>query len=166
MQEVFVKPAVGAIIERNVNGRDCILIQQRYKEGDTDRLFEIPTGKIREYEDIFQTLRREIREETGLKIKEIKGEGDVTVSKVNGYTVTSFMPFYVSQNLCGGYSLMVQVFIFKADVEPFEKSDESINIRWTPVEKLKKMLEEDESKFFPMHINALKKYISLKYIAE
>ena len=166
MQEVFVKPAVGAIIERNVNGKDCILIQKRYKEGDTDKLLEIPAGKIIEYEDIFQALRREIREKTGLKIKEIKGEGDVTVSKVNGYTVTSFMPFCVSQNLCGGYSLMVQVFICKADGEPFEKSDESINIRWIPVEKLKKMLEEDESKFFPMHINALKKYISLKYIAE
>ena len=163
MQEAFVKPAVGAIIERNVNGKDCILIQQRYKEGDTGRLYEIPAGKIREYEDIFQALRREIREETGLKIKEIKGEGDVTVSKVNGYTVTSFMPFCVSQNLCGGYSLIVQVFICKADGEPFEKSDESINIKWMSIERLERMIEEDESAFFPMHINALKKYIKMKY---
>ena len=93
MQEVFVKPAVGAIIERNVNGKDYILIQKRYKEGDTDKLLEIPAGKIIEYEDIFQALRREIREKTGLKIKEIKGEGDVKVSKVNDYTITSFMPF-------------------------------------------------------------------------
>ena len=162
MQEVFVKPAVGAIIERNVNGKDCILIQKRYKEGDTDKLLEIPAGKIIEYEDIFQALRREIREKTGLKIKEIKGEGDVKVSKVNDYTITSFMPFCVSQNLCGGYSLMVQVFICKADGEPFEKSDESINIKWIPVEKLKKLIEENQRKFFPMHINALKKYIKMK----
>lgn len=162
MNEVFVKPAVGGIIERNVNGDDCILMQERYKEGDKSSFLEIPAGKIREYEDIFQALRREVREETGLKIKEIKGEGDVVISKVNGYTVTSFMPFCVSQNLSGGYSLIVQVFICKADGEPFEKSDESKNIRWVPVEKLKKMIEEDESRFFPMHINALKKYIKLK----
>jgi ADP-ribose pyrophosphatase len=32
--EVFARPAVGAIIEKVIDGVDCILIQERCKEND------------------------------------------------------------------------------------------------------------------------------------
>lgn len=162
--EIFAKPAVGAIIEKEINGVAHILIQERCKEDDVlERgLIEIPAGKVREYENIFEGLRREVWEETGLKLTEIQGEKDIVTCNCNGYTVISFNPFYSSQNLSGGYSIMLQTFLCKATGELLHQSDESVNIRWISVEDLKVLLDESESLFYPMHINALKKYICEK----
>ena len=112
--EVFSKPAVGAIIEKVIDGIDHILIQERSKEDDVSEngLLEIPAGKVREFENVFDALRREVWEETGLKLIEIQGEKDIVVCNCNGYTVISYDPFYSSQNLCGVYSIMLQTFIF------------------------------------------------------
>lgn len=76
MKETFAIPAVGAIIVKNDDGEEYILVQNREKNnGDKmDGLLEIPAGKIREYENIFEALRREVREETGLQITKIYGE--------------------------------------------------------------------------------------------
>ena len=51
MMEIFVKPAVGAIIEKSENGCNYLLIQERRKEngGTENGLLEIPAGKIRDY---------------------------------------------------------------------------------------------------------------------
>jgi 8-oxo-dGTP pyrophosphatase MutT (NUDIX family) len=164
MIEAFGKPCVGAIIEKNENGVDYILIHERNKKNDIPEngLLEIPAGKIREYENIFNALRREIMEETGLTITEIQGEKESVICECNGYTVISFNPFYSSQNLSGVYSIMLQTFICKAEGNMLEKSDESTNIRWIRISELKKLLEKDEVVFYPMHVNALKKYIKLK----
>ncbi|MFT5872472.1 MAG: 8-oxo-dGTP pyrophosphatase MutT (NUDIX family) [Clostridium sp.] len=162
--EIFAKPAVGAIIEKNINGVLYILIQERYKADDVSAngLIEIPAGKVREYENIFDGLRREVWEETGLKLTEIEGEKETVLCNCNGYTVISFNPFYSSQNLSGGYSIMLQTFICKATGELLQQSDESVNIRWISVQNLKILIEENENIFYPMHINALKKYINDK----
>lgn len=166
MVETFAKPAAGAIIEKVEEDTDYILIQERCKEngGEENGLIEIPAGKIREYENIFDGLRREIWEETGLELIEIQEEKDAVISNCNGYKVISFNPFYSSQNLSGGYSIMLQTFICKARGELLKKSEESVNIRWIKVKDLKKILEEDENTFYPMHINALKKYLKEKLI--
>ena len=55
---------------------------------------------------------------------------------------------------------MLQTFICKATGKLLTQSDESVNIRWISIRNLKVLLEENESAFFPMHVNALKKYIS------
>ncbi|HHV26649.1 MAG TPA: NUDIX domain-containing protein [Tissierellia bacterium] len=159
--EKFAKPAVGAIIEKDINGVSHILIQERYKKDDIPEngLIEIPAGKVRECENIFDALRREIWEETGLIITEIQGEKETVVCNCNEYMVISFNPFYSSQNLSGGYSIMLQTFICKATGELLQQSDESVNIRWISLSNLKTLLEENENTFYPMHINALKKYI-------
>ena len=73
INEIFAKPAVGAIIEKDINGFRHILIQKRRKNISEDGLIEIPAGKIREFENIFDALRREIKEETGLTITNIIG---------------------------------------------------------------------------------------------
>ena len=52
MNEIFVKPAVGAIITKQTDNNEFILVQDRKKNSadGTDGLLEIPAGKIREYE--------------------------------------------------------------------------------------------------------------------
>lgn len=81
IKEVFAKPCVGAIIEKIIGNERLILIQTRQKEdgNETNGMLEIPAGKIREYEDVFSALRREVWEETGLKLTKIYGE-DTSVS--------------------------------------------------------------------------------------
>ncbi len=60
--EKFAISGAGGIIEKCIEGVDCILIQDRFKEDAPleKGLIEIPAGKIREYENIFDCLRREI----------------------------------------------------------------------------------------------------------
>ena len=57
---------------------------------------------------------------------------------------------------------MLQTFICTAKGNLLKQSDESVNIRWISIEDLKLLLEKDEKAFYPMHINAMKKYISEK----
>jgi ADP-ribose pyrophosphatase len=162
--ELFAKPGVGGIIERNIDGIDYILVQDRCKEDAKSEynLIEIPAGKIREFENIFDCLRREIREETGLTVINIKGEDEAIVFETNGYKTINYTPFSCCQNIHGTYPIMVQVFICNAIGELLNESNESKNIRWMPLSELKELLERNKSLFYPMHITTLEKYIELK----
>lgn len=160
--EVFAKPAAGGIIIKTENGIDYILVQERCKEncGAENGLIEIPAGKIREFENIYDCLRREISEETGLKVIEIIGEDEAVTFKSNGYKVINYIPFACSQNIEGNYPIMVQIFICKAAGQVLDKTNETKNIRWVSIDELKEMLANNENGFYPMHVATLKKYVS------
>jgi ADP-ribose pyrophosphatase len=162
--EVFAKPAAGGIIIKSENEIDYILIQERCKEngGLDNGLIEIPAGKIREFENIFDCLRREIWEETGLKVIEIMGEDEAVTVESNGYKVINYMPFACSQNIQGNYPIMVQTFICKVYGQVLYKTNESKNIRWISINQLREMLDSNEEAFYPMHVSTLKKYLSDK----
>jgi len=73
--ESFSIPGVGGILEKRIKDTESILIQERWKEeAPNETGFKIPAGKIRAFESIFDCLRREIKEETGLEIIKIYGE--------------------------------------------------------------------------------------------
>lgn len=164
MKEIFAIPAVGAIIEKEEQGKKYILIQERQKEGGgiENGMLELPAGKIREYENIFEALRREVLEETGLKIIEIKGEAQTVSSDVRGYQTISFEPFCITQNLSGGYSIILQTFCCHAEGELADKTNEAINMRWEVIDVVRSMVIQTPEKFYPMHINALRKYLSVE----
>lgn len=164
MVELFCKPGVGGIIEKNINGVDYILVQDRYKEDAESEmgLIEITAGKIREFENIFDCLRREVREETGLKLTYIEGEKEATIFKGNNYKVLNYMPFSCSQNIEGTYPIMVQTFICRASGELLKSTNETKNIRWISLKELQHLLEIKSNLFYPMHVETLKKYISYK----
>ncbi len=162
--EVFAKPAAGGIIIKTENTIDYILLQERCKEsgGSDNGLIEIPAGKIREFENIYDCLRREIFEETGLEIIEILGEGEAVTVKANGYKVINYVPFVCSQNVEGNYPIMVQIFICKATGQVLDKTNESKNIRWVSIDELKYLLDNNENGFYPMHLTTLKKFIGAR----
>lgn len=164
MIEEFAKPGAGGIIEKHENGIDYILIQERFKDNaeSENGLIEIPAGKVREFENIYECLKREICEETGLIVYEIEGECDSIIYEANGYKVLNYTPFTSAQNIRGHYSIMVQTFICKAKGELLSTTNETKNIRWISLTELKELLEKNEKGFYPMHVIALKKYIKLK----
>lgn len=161
--EKFAKPAVGAIIVKEVNKEKYILIQKRQKEngGSENGMIEIPAGKIREYENIFEALKREVWEETGLTITKINGEEKAIESYVNNNKVISFEPYCVTQNLSGAYSLILNTFLCEAEGSLVQSTNETQNIRWEKAEKVKEMVNENPDDFFLMHVNALRKYFEL-----
>lgn len=162
--ELLAKPGVGGIIEKRVDRTDFILIQDRYKDDAKTEagLLEIPAGKIREFENIYECLRREIREETGLVVTHIEGEDEATVVEGHGYAVLSYTPFACSQNTAGSYPILVQTFICRAEGELLSVSNESKNIRWISAEELAALLDNAVETFYPMHVTSLKKYVILK----
>jgi 8-oxo-dGTP pyrophosphatase MutT (NUDIX family) len=161
--EKFAIPGVGAIIEKVIDDTKYILMQERYKEDEnTDNgMIEIPAGKIREYENIFTTLRREVMEETGLTITKIHGEELTIESTIRGNRVISFTPFHVTQNLSGAYSIILNTFLCEAEGELKRVTNETRNIRWEKAEDIKEMLIKHPDNFFLMHVNALKKYFQI-----
>jgi len=161
MEEIFAKPCVGAIIEKELDGEKYILVQTRKKEdgGATNGMLEIPAGKIREYENVFDTLRREVWEETGLTVTKIQGEEWAVTTDVAGVTTLSFEPFCVTQNLMGAYGIVLNTFICEAEGELVESTNETQDVRWMNVTEVRELVQRCPEKIFFIHLNALKKYL-------
>lgn len=161
--EIFAKPCAGAIIEKIIGGEKHILLQTRQKKGGgyTNGKLEIPTGKIREYEDVFATIRREVREETGLTVTKIYGDELSTVTHIGNVKTISFEPFCITQNLSGAYSIILNTFVCEAEGEPLSSTDETQNIGWVNISEVRQIIENEPDRIFFMHINALKKYLNM-----
>lgn len=159
--EKFMKPGAGGIIEQIIKGKKYILMQERHKyDAPLEAgLIEIPAGKIREFESIYDCLRREIKEETGLEVVEIEGEADSIIFEDNGYKVLSYEPFASSQNLHGTYPIMVQTFICRVKGDLAVSTNETKFLRWVSIEELKSLLKNHCDRLYPMHVNTLRKYI-------
>ena len=125
--EKFAVPCVAAIIEKIVNNEKYILIQTRQKEdgAETNGMLELPAGKIREYENIFEALRREVKEETGLSITKILGEDNQISNFIKGNEVISYTPYCITQNLSGVYSIILNTFLCEAKGELLTETNES-----------------------------------------
>ena len=156
MKEIFAIPAVGAIIVKRVENEEFILVQTREKNNTdgTDGLLEIPAGKIREYENIFEALRREVCEETGLHITKIQGEQESNCLDVSGNRTIMFSPYCVTQNLTGAYSIVLSTFICEAEGELLERTNETKDIRWMKKDELKTIVDNSPECIFLMHVNA------------
>ena len=167
MIEKFQIPGVAGIIEREELNDKQILIQERVKSDAPKEkgLIEIPAGRIREFENIFNALRREVFEETGLTVTEISREKTSDLICQNGYKVIGYEPFFVSQNLEGAYPILVITFLCKAEGDTLLKSDESENIKWISIRELDNTLRNHPEKFYPMHISSLRKYLDFQLSA-
>lgn len=162
-KEIFAVPCVGAIIEKVISSEKYILIQTRQKEdgNETNGMIEIPAGKIREYENIFAALRREVWEETGLKITRIYGEDLSVYIQTSNASTLSFQPFYITQNLSGAYSIILNTFLCEAEGNLIESTNETEKVHWIRAVELRHMLNKNPENIFFMHINALKKYFDM-----
>jgi 8-oxo-dGTP pyrophosphatase MutT (NUDIX family) len=100
-------PCCGAIIERDNNGEKEVLLQTRWQPG-FDLVYsgtlEFPIGKLDQpFENVHDTLAREIKEETGLTLKTIRQDRRTPVlgtGKDDG--AIGFRPFCCTQQLKNG----------------------------------------------------------------
>ena len=163
IKEIFAIPCVGAIIEKMISNEKYILVQTRQKEdgNETNGMIEIPAGKIREYENIFSALRREIWEETGLKITKIQGEDLSAYTQTSNVSTLSFQPFCITQNLSGAYSIILNTFLCEAEGKLLVSTNETEDVHWVKAVELRQLLDKNPEKMFFMHIIALKKYFDM-----
>lgn len=66
--------ATSAIIERLVGGEEEILLQVRHHKEEPEYYgtWELPQGRIEGYENVYDALKREVFEETGLRVKKFR----------------------------------------------------------------------------------------------
>jgi len=160
LPEAFAIPGAAGIIRRRAGGEEWLLVQERAKAGAPleTGLLEIPAGKIRAFENIYDCLRREIREETGCEVSWIQGEEEAVTVELGGYRVLSYRPYASAQNLEGSYPIMVQTFICEVEDHRRESSSESRDIRWLRLAELRSLLETSPGRFYPMHLTTLRAY--------
>ncbi|MDO8499497.1 MAG: NUDIX domain-containing protein [bacterium] len=157
-------PVVSAIIERAGATETEILIQTRWKPEDDpvySGTIEIPGGWVDQYENIYDALKREILEETGLRVTKIKPDIKTKTFSPRDDGNFAFVPFCCEQQTKGGMPWIGFVFICEVEnKKPIAQAEEVKDIRWIKKSELKKMLEETPEKFFTLNIGALSYYVN------
>ena len=154
--EALAIPFVGAIIE---NESQEILVQTRNKKSDPkfSGTMEIPGGKIRAGESIYETLRREVLEESGVEITSVIDENDFKHNFSNGMSSDLFSPFCVTQSPEGPFIGLV--FRCKATGEPAKETNETKNCQWIKLTELKNIINQTPEKIYTPFLGALKKLL-------
>ena len=94
-------PVVWAIIERINWENKEILIQTRWKPwiSEYSGMYEFAIWWTEKYENIYDGLKREVKEETGLDIVKIKWENETILNWYHNDSVLTFSPFCCTQQL-------------------------------------------------------------------
>lgn len=153
-------PYCGAIIERDRNGEKEVLMQTRWKP-HADPVYsgtlEFPAGVLdKPFEDIHDTLAREIKEEAGLTLKAIKQDARtplLNTRKDDG--IVGFRPFCCTQQLKNGKPWVGFVFICEVEPgEPVAQLSEAKDVKWMKVSEVEKLYKESPEKFFGLELPA------------
>ena len=136
-----------AIIERNEHNGQEILVQVRNKPHEGGKSIELPGGRFEEFESLFDGLRREVREETGLELSFI--EGFDTRIETNGAdtNVECMQPFAVYQTLRGPVDSMGVYFRCRAEGELLDFGDDTESPHWVTVSKIERLMNDDPNQF-------------------
>ncbi len=155
-------PFVGAIVEKDIAGEKHVLIQTRWMPAQDpiySGMLEIPAGVLDSgYENIFDVVRREVAEETGLTVGQIKGEELSKTITVGDDKVLLFESYAQEQVIKGQRPYVGSVFICTADGELKHQDEETRDPRWMRVSEVLRMLKQTPEKFFPLQVPALMKY--------
>jgi len=163
--EKLYVPFVGAIIERTHQGRTQVLLQTRQKSSDPiyNGSLEIVGGKMRAFEDIYETLRREVKEECGLEVISIEGESHRADFPNRGDVSTWIQPFCVTQMQNGPFIGII--FRCKAVGELATVTDEAVNARWVDLDELQKLVEKTPERVYTAFLAPLRKYLTIPKVA-
>lgn len=154
-------PFVGAIIEKKENERIQILLQIREKKDDRkySGCYEIPGGKLRAFEDVYETLRREVKEECALDLIFVQDESKRIDIHNQEDTSTLIEPFCITQMKEGPFIGLI--FLCNACGTPMP-SDESRDSKWLDLEEVEKIINNTPEKFYTAFLSPLKKYLAFR----
>lgn len=157
-------PYAGAIIERTHDGTKELLVQTRWKpHGDPlySGTLEFPAGVLdKPFESVYDTVAREIKEESGLTLKSIRGDSKTKVYSPKGTDeIIAFRPFCCTQQLKDGKPWIGFVFICEVeDGEPKAQLSEAKDAKWLPADEVKMLFEKSPEQFFGLELPAWEYY--------
>lgn len=159
-------PYVGAIVERTHNGNKELLLQTRWKP-HADPLYsgtlEFPAGVLdKPYESVYDTLAREINEETGLTLKSIRDDSKTkSYSPMGSDEIIAFKPFCCTQQLKDGKPWIGFVFICEVeDGEPKAQLSEAKDVKWVSANEVSDLVKKSPEKFFGLELPAWEYYFN------
>lgn len=156
-------PFCGAIIERQQNGETELLVQTRWKP-HADPVYsgtlEFPAGVLdKPFEDVYETVAREIKEESGLTLKAFKDDVRNEVTTEHGKTI-GFRPYCCTQQLEGAKPWIGFIFVCEVESgqEPQAQLSEAKDAKWMKASDLALLVETSPEKIFGLELPALKFY--------
>lgn len=162
MNKIESRPIISAILLKYEKEQVFIFLQERWKPKTSPTysgMLEIPAGGIDAYENVYDALRREVREECGLNITKIIGDYQSEIFEPrDSDKAFVFKPFICQQVLQtnNGLPWIGFVFVCLAEGEVEINPEEARNPQWISLNELKTMLESDKTHFFPLQLPALK----------
>ncbi|MDF2588544.1 MAG: phosphohydrolase [Anaerocolumna sp.] len=134
-----------AILIQLINTETHIVIQKRLRHGEPE-YYELPGGRIEEFESITDAVRREVYEETGLTITEIENEDTqlITNNDNGGFSIQCIKPFTSYQTIHGPVDSFGVYFICKASGQILEHGDGSTDVHWASMNELKELLKHNK----------------------
>ncbi len=157
-------PVVSAIVQRQKNGITEVLVQTRWKPDRDPKYsgtFEIPAGWIDEYENVYEALKREIKEETGLKVIKIIPDIKTQIYSPKDDGAFAFVPFCCQQQVKGGKPWIGFVFLVEVeDRQPKAQASEVKDIKWIKKEELRALFEKTPEKIFTLQLGVIDYYLN------
>ena len=142
------------------------MLQTRWKP-HSDPLYsgtlEFPAGVLdKPYESVYETVAREIQEESGLILKAIRGDSRTKVYSPKGSDKSmAFRPFCCTQQLQDGKPWIGFVFICEVeDGEPKAQLSEAKDAKWVPLDEVKELFEKSPERFFGLELPAWEFYFN------
>jgi SAM-dependent methyltransferase len=159
-------PYCGAIVERVQNGEKEILMQTRWKP-HRDPVYsgtlEFPAGVLdKPFEDVHDTLAREIKEEAGLTLKAIRQDQRTSVLTTGkDDDIVGFRPYCCTQQLKNGKPWIGFVFICEVEPgQPTAQLSEAKDAKWMKTSEVRAIYENSPEKLFGLELPAWHFYFS------
>lgn len=159
--EALTIPFVGVIIERrNEAGEKEFLVQTREKTTDPkfSGTLEMPGGKLRAGESIYETVRREVLEETGLVVTKIQGEEKIIHNSSHEMSSDLFFPYCAVESPEGPF--VGFGFRCEATGTPLAETNETKNCHWVKLTELKNMVENNPELIYTPYLTVIKMLVA------
>jgi 8-oxo-dGTP pyrophosphatase MutT (NUDIX family) len=159
------RAVVSAIIEKIVDGERYVFVQTRWKPNASPTylgVIEIPAGGIDGYENVYTAVKREVEEETGLKIVRFIDDycSPIAESRKNDTSI-AFRPFICQQSLATNGGLPWVGFVFRCEVEGAiqMQSSEAKDPVWMSIPELSELVDNHPEKVFSLQLATLRYYL-------
>ena len=154
-----------AFIERYNNGEIEIVIQTRNKPGE-DKGFELPGGQVNEYESLIEAVKREVLEETGLKVSFVHGEESIVTTKdiTKDFVMECIKPLAVYQTIKGPVDSMGVYFICNAEGNLTATGDFTLNATWININELHSLVNNNKHLFCEIDLAGIMFYLKEKLL--
>jgi 8-oxo-dGTP pyrophosphatase MutT (NUDIX family) len=165
MEPQKIRPVVSAILQKKDKDDLKIFIQTRWKphiDSPYSGMLEIPAGGIDAYENVYDALKREVKEECGLDVVKIINDFQTNIDEpVLGDRAFAFNPFLCQQVLSTRNGLPWIGFVFLCEVEGEIKmqENEAKDPIWVSLDELEEILSTKPDKIFPLQLPVLKYYL-------